>query len=133
MVLCFCLKNSNRTFVRTSKPLNMSDCALFVFCFLVKKLYLLFLSILTCNWIRRTYHVAIYTLNTRSTPCSFFLAAENVPFIFDSIYLWFIWTTKHQQYYFSIFETSKFVRWYHVCSLFASKYVCSSVFRHFNL
>ena len=104
-------------FVPTSKALNMLDWALFVVCLLVDTLFLLFSGILTCNCISRTYLVAVYALNTPSTPCCLFLTTENVPFIFDAM----IWTSKHQPYDFYIFQSSEYVRRYLVCCLFASK------------
>ena len=128
-VLWFGLDNINRTFVPTSKPLNMLDRALFVVCLLANTLFLFFSCILTCNCIRCTYLVAVYTLNTPATPCCLALTAENVPFLFDAL----IWTSKHQLYDFSILEIPKYVRRYLVSCLFASKYIFSSDFRHFNL
>ena len=99
--LCFGFENINCTFVPTSKPVNMLDGALFVDCFLVNTLFLLFSGILTCNYISLTYLVTVYTLNTRSTPCCLFITTENVPFIFDALTS----TSNSQPYYFSIFET----------------------------
>ena len=49
---------------------------------LVIMLYLLFSGILHWNCINRTYRVAVYTLNIRSSPCCLFVITENVPFIF---------------------------------------------------
>ena len=129
LVLCFGLQNINRNFVPTSKPLNMLGGTLFVVCFLASRFFLLFSSILTCNWISRSYLVAVYTLNTWNTPCCLFARTKKVPFIFDAM----IWTSKQQPDQFSIFETSKYVRRYFVCCLFASKYIICAVFRHFNL
>ena len=71
-MLCFGLQNINRTFVPTCKRLNMLDGALFVVCFLVNTLFLLFCGILTCNCISRTYPVAVCTLNAPSTVCCLF-------------------------------------------------------------
>ena len=54
-MLWFGLQNINRTFVPTSKPLNMLGGTLFVICLLLNTLFLLFCSILTCNFISGTY------------------------------------------------------------------------------
>ena len=122
------LEKTNCTFVPTSKALNMLDGTLFVVFMLVNMLFLLFWGSLTLNCISRIYLVAVYTRNTPRQPCSLFLTAENVPSIFDAM----IWTSKHQPYHFSIFETSKYVRRHLVCCLFATKCVFSFDFRHFN-
>ena len=120
-MLFFGLENSDRTFVPTFKALNMLDGILFV-------VFLVFRDILTVNWISRKYLDAVYTVDTGREPCSLFLTAENVPSIFDAM----IWTSKHQPYHFSIFQTSKYVRRHLVCCLFAYKCVFSFDFRYFN-
>ena len=65
----------------------MLDGTLFVVCLPLNTLFLLFLGILICNCIRRTYLVAVYTLNTPSTAYCSFLTAENVPLTFGVV-LW---------------------------------------------
>ena len=66
---------------------------------------------------------------------SLFITAKNVTFIFHAVLLMlyfscmsFFMPSKHQSYLFSHFETSKYVRWYLVCSFFTCKYVISAVF-----
>ena len=49
----------------TSKHISGS---LFVFCLSLNMFFLPFSGILTCKYINHTYPVAVYTLNTRSTP-----------------------------------------------------------------
>ena len=127
-MLFFGLENSNCTFFATFKAINMLDGTLLVVFLLLNMLYRLFRGILTLNWISRKYLHAVYTVNTPREPCSLFLTAENLPSIFDAM----IWTSKHQPYHFSIFQTSKYVRRHLVCCLFASKCVFSFDFRHFN-
>ena len=121
MVLFFGIENTNRTFLLTFKGLNMLDSTLFVVCLFVIMLFVLFWGILTLNYISCKCLVAVYTVNTPSTPYCWFLTAENVLSIFDAM----IWTSKHQPYHFCIFQTSKYVRRDLVCSLFTSKCVFS--------
>ena len=128
-MLWFWLQNINDTIFWSSKPLNMIHGTLFVNCWPLNTLFLLFSGVLNFNCIWRIYLFALYTLNTPSTPCCLSVITENVPFIYDAM----IWTLKHQLYHFSFFETSKYVRRYLVCCFFLCKYVISSVFRHFNL
>ena len=45
-MLCFGIQNINRAFFLISKPLNMLDGILFVFCLLLNMLFLLFLAVL---------------------------------------------------------------------------------------
>ena len=124
LVFCFGLQNTNRTFVPTSKALNMLDWALFVVCLLVDTLFLLFSGILTCNCISRTYLVAVYSLNTPSTPCCLFLTAKNIPLGFGVV----LRPSKHQPYLCSNFKSSKYVRLSLVCCLFACTYTLVLVF-----
>ena len=118
LVFCFGLQNINRTFVRFSISRNKIERDLFVVRLLVNMLFLQFSGILTCNYISCTYLVAVYILNTPSTPCCLFLTTENVPFTFDAM----IWTSKQKPFHFYVFQTSKYVRRYLVCCLFA--FVC---------
>ena len=101
---------------------------LFVVCLSLNMFFVPFCCILSSKYINHTYPVAECTLNTRRTTYSLFLTAENVPFIFDAM----VWFSKHQPYLLSIFETSKHVRRYLVCCLFASKYVISVLMLQFN-
>ena len=128
MVLFFAFRKITRTFFSTSKPLNILDGALFVVCFLLNTLFLLFCGILTCNCISCAYLVAVYTVNTPSTPYCLFLTAENVPLTFGVV----LRSWKHQLYLCSYFQSSKYVRRYLVCCFSACKYVISAVMRHFN-
>ena len=107
----------------------MLDGTLLFVSLLVNRLLLLFSGILTCNIIRRTYLVAVDTLNTPSTPFCLFLTAENTPLSFGVLF----WPSKHQPYLCSLFDFSKYDRARLVCCAFACKYVISAVFRHFNL
>ena len=84
----------------TSK--NISG-TLFVVCLFRNMFFLPFSGILTCKYINHTYPVAVYTLNTRSTPYCLFLTAKNVPLIFHAV----VWPSKDQPYLFSNFKTSK--------------------------
>ena len=127
--LTFALQNIDHTFVPTWKPLNVLDGSLFFVCLLVNMLFLLFSGILTSICIRRTYLVAVYTLNTPSTPYCLFLTAENVPLTFGVV----LWPSKHRPYLCSNLQTSKYGRRCLVGCLFACKDVISAVFRHFKL
>ena len=77
MVLFFGLENTNRTYVPTSKALNMLHGTLFVV-FVVNTLFMLFSGILTCNSISCAYLLAVYTVNIPSTAYCLFLTAANV-------------------------------------------------------
>ena len=79
--------------------------------------------------INYTYLVAVSSVNGGSTPYSFFLTAENVPLTFG----FFLWFSKNHGHLFSNFESSKYLIWRLVCSLFLSKYVISALLWHFNL
>ena len=129
MVLFFGFRKTTRTFFPTSKPLNILDGALFVVCFLLNTLFLLFCGILTCNCISCAYPVAVSTLNTLRRPYCLFLRAENVPLTFGFVF----WLWKNHVKVFSNFETSKYLRWGLACCLFPSKYVISSLLWHLNL
>ena len=73
----------------------------------------------TCKYINHSYPVAVYTLNTRSTPYCFFLMAKKLPFTFGAV----VWHSKHQAYLCCNFQTSKYVRRSLVCCWFPSEYV----------
>ena len=105
----------------TSK--NISG-TLFIVCLSLNMLFLPFSCILTSKCINHTYPVALYTLNTPSTPYCLFLTDKNVPFNFEHV----LGPSKRRSYLCSYFQTSKYVRRYLVCCLFASKYVTSAVF-----
>ena len=128
LVLFFGFGKTTRTFLPTSKPLNILDCALFVVYLVPNTLFLLFCGILTCNCISCAYLVAVYTVNTPSTAYCLFLTAENVPLTFGVV----LRSWKHQPYLCSYFQSSKYVRRYLVCCLYACKYAISAVLRHFN-
>ena len=129
LVLFFGFAKTTGIFFATLKHVNILDAALFVVYFLVNTLFLLFCGILTCNCISWTYVVAVYTINTPTTPYCLFLAAENVPLTFGFV----LWLWKNHVHLFSNFETSKYLRWRLVCCLFPSKYVISALLWHFNL
>ena len=129
LVLFFRFGKTTRTFFQTSKPLNILVGALFVVCFLLNVLFLLFCGILTGNCISCAYLLAVYTVNTPSTPYSLFLTAENVPLTFGFVF----WLSENQAHLFSNFETSKYLTWRLVCCLFRSKYVISALLCVFNL
>ena len=129
MVLLFGFGITTRTFFPTWKPLNILDGALFVVCFLLNTLFLIFCGILTCNCISCAYLVAVYTVNTPSTPYCLFLTAENVPLTFGVVF----WLLKNDAHLFSYFETSKYLRWRVVSCFFPSKYIISALLRDFNL
>ena len=120
-VFCFGFENINRTFLPTLKPLNILHGAFFLVCLHTNRFFLLFSGILSSKCSSGTYLVAIYTVNTPSTSCCWFITTENVWFIFDNM----IWTSKHQPYHFSIFEISKYVRLCLGCSFFPCKYIIS--------
>ena len=101
MVLFFCFGKTTCTFFPTSKPLNILDGALLVVCLLLNTLFLLFCGIWTCNCISCGYLVAVYTVNTASTPCCLFLTAENVPLTFGFV----LWLLKNHAHFFSKFKT----------------------------
>ena len=88
LVLIFGFGKTTRTFFPTSKPLNIWDGALFVVCFVLNTLFLLFCGILSSNCICCAYLVAVYTVNTQSTTFCLFLTAENFPLSFGFV-LWF--------------------------------------------
>ena len=129
LILFFGFGITTRTFVCTSKPLNILDGALFLVCFVLNTLFLLFYGFLICNWIGCASLVAVHTVNTPRTPYSLFLTAENFPLSFDFV----LWLSKNHAHLFSNFETSKYLRWRLVCCLFRSKYVISALSWHFNL
>ena len=85
MLLFFGFGETTCTFFPTSKPLNILDGAFFVNYFLLNTLFMLFCVILTGNCISWAYLVVVYTVNTPSTPYSFFLTAENVPLTFGVV------------------------------------------------
>ena len=128
MVLFFGFGKTTRTFSPTWKPLNILDGALFVLCFVLNTLFLLFCCILTCNWIGCAYLVAVYTVNTPSTPYCLFFVAENVPLTFALV----LPSSKLQPYLCFFFQSTKYVRRYLVCCLYACKYIISAVLKHFN-
>ena len=122
MVLFYGFGKTTRSFFPTLKPLNILDEAFFVVWFLLNTLFLLFCSILTCNCISCAYLLAVYTVNTPSTPYCLFLTTENVPLTFGFV----LWSWKHQPYLCSYFQSSKYVRRYLVCCLYACKYAISA-------
>ena len=120
----------------TSKLVNCVTCAKVCshphFTLLLLSLNMFFVpfsSILTCKYINHTYPVVVYTPNTPSIPHCLFLIAGNLPLIFGVV----LWPWKHQPYFCSILETSKYVRRHLVCCLFATKSVISAVLGHFSL
>ena len=80
----------------TSK--NISD-TWFIVCFSLNMLFLPFSGILTWKCINHTCVVAVHALNTPRTPYFFLITAENVTFIFYSLFQ----VSKHQLYLFSYF------------------------------
>ena len=129
LVLSFGFGETTRIFFSTSKPLNTLDGDLFLVYFLLNTSSLLFWGFLTCNCISCGYLVAVYNVNTPSTPYSLFLMAENIPLTFG----FFLWLWKNNVPLFSNFQTSKYLGWCLLCCLFPSKYVISALLRHFNL
>ena len=129
LLFCFGLQNINRNFVPISEPLNMLDGTLLFVPLLVNRLLLLLSSISTSDMIRRTYPVAVYTLNTPSTPYCLFLRAESVPLTFGVV----LWPSKHRPYLCCNLQTSKYGKRCLVGWLFACKYVISAIIRIFNL
>ena len=107
-------------FFPTSKPLNILHGALFLVCFLLNTLFLLFCGFLTCNCISCAYLVAVQTINTQSTPYCLFLTAENVTLTFGFVF----WLWKKHAHLFSNFETSKYLRW----RLFIVYFVLNTLF-----
>ena len=128
MVLFFGFGKTKRTFLPTSKPLNILDCALFVVYFVLNTLFLLFRGILTCNCISCAYLVGVYTASTPRTPYCLFSTTENVPLTFGVI----LWSWKHQPYLCYYFQSSKYIRLYLVCCFSCCKCAISAVLRHFN-
>ena len=128
LVLFFGFGKTTRTFLATSKRLNILDGALLVFYFVLNTLFLLFCGILTGNCISCAYLVAVYTVNTLSTPYCLFLTAENVPLTFGVV----LRSWKQLLYPCSYFQSSKYVKRYLVCSFSSCKYAISAVSRHFN-
>ena len=129
MALFFGFWKSRHTFFPTWKSLNILHDALFVVCFRLNTLFLLLCAFLTCNCISCAYLVAVYTVITSGTPYCLFLTTENVLLAFGFV----LWLWKNHTHFFSNMETSKYLRWRVVCSLFRSKYVISSLLWHFNL
>ena len=129
MVLFFGFAKTTSTFFPTWKPLNILDGTLFVVYFLLNTLFVLFSGILTCNCISCVYVVAVYTINTPSTPYCLLLTAENVQLNFGFVFR----LLKNDAHLFPYFETSKYLRWRVVCCLFTSKYIISALLRHFKL
>ena len=128
MVLFFGFRKTTRTFFPTSKPLNILDGALFVACFVLYPLFILFCGILACSCISCVYPVAVYNANTPSKPYCLSLTAENVPLTFGD----FLWSWKDQTYLFCYFQSSKIVARHLVRVFSACKYVISAVLRYFN-
>ena len=129
MVLFLRFRKTTCTFFPTSEPLNNLDGALFVVYFLLNTLLLLVCGFLTCNCISCAYLVAVFTINTPSTPYCLFLTAENVPLTFGFV----LWLWENHARLFANLETSKYLRWRLVFCLFPSKYVFSALLWIFNL
>ena len=87
---------------------------LFVVCLSLNTFFLLFSGILACKYIKHSYAVAVYTVNTRSTSYCVFLPAENVPLTFHPV----VWPSKHEPYLCFNFQTSQFVIFLLLSSLF---------------
>ena len=100
----------------TSKNITAS---LFVVSLSLNMFFLTVFCFSTCEYINHTYPVAVYTLNTGRTPYCLFSTAKNVPFNFHAVG----WPSKHKPDLCSNLETSKYIRRYLFCCLFASKYV----------
>ena len=106
--------------VSTLASRNISN-TLFVVSFSLNTSFLPFSGILTFKYIKHTYPVAVYTLNTRSTPYCLFLTTENAPLTFHAV----LWPSKHQPYLCPNFHTSKYVTRYLVFCLFPSNRLLS--------
>ena len=99
--------------VSTLASKNISG-TLFDLCLSLNAFFLPFSGILTGKYTKHTYHVAVSTLNTRSTSYCLFLTAENAPLIFHAV----VYPSKHQPYLCSNFQTSKYVVCFFVNTLF---------------
>ena len=72
--------------VGTLASKNISG-SLFVVCLSLNAFFVPFSGILCCKYIKHTYPVAVYTLNTQRTSYYLFLTAENAPLIFHAVVL----------------------------------------------
>ena len=91
--------------VSTLASRNISN-TLFVVSFSLNTSFLPFSGILTFKYIKHTYPVAVYTLNTRSTTYCLFSTAEKVPVTFHAV----LSPSKLQTYLCSNIQTSKYVK-----------------------
>ena len=116
----FNFQNINRTFLLTSKHLNMLGCTLFIVSFPLNKLFLLFFQffvfvpfccILTRKSINHTYLVEVYTLNNPKAFCFFFYNHQK-----RNIYHFLISFRLP-----NINRTSNYLWRYLACCLFATK------------
>ena len=128
LALLFGFWKTTHTFLPSTTSLNVLHDALFVVCFRLNTLFLLFCTFLTCNCISCAYIVAVYTVNRPSTRYCLFWTVENVPLTFGVV----LRSLKHQPYLCSHFQISKYVKRYLVCCLSACKYTICAVLRHFN-
>ena len=124
LALFFGFWKTTHTFFPSSKSLNVLHDALFVVYFRLNTLFLLFCAFLTSNCISCAYLVAVFTVNTPSTPYCLFSTNENVPLTFGFV----LWFWKNHAHLFSNMETSKDLRSRLFSCLFPSKYVISAVF-----
>ena len=129
LALFFGFWKTTYTFFPSSQSLNVLHDALFVVCFCLNTLFLLFWAFLTCNCSICAYIVAVFTVNTPSRPYCLFFTTENVPLTFGFV----LWLLKNDAHLFSNLETSKYLRQHFLCCLFPFKYVISARLWHFNL
>ena len=87
-------------------------------------LFLPFSCFSTWKCINDTYLIPGYTLNTPSAPYFFLYKTAKRNIFISCCFL----ALKHQSYFFYYSKTSEYVKRYHVCCLFPSDYVISSVF-----
>ena len=97
---------------------------LFVVWLSPKVFFLPFSFISTWKWIKYSSLASVYTLDTPSTSYFFVYNRWNRNISFS----WCSLASKISMVPFFFFKISKYVRWYLVCFLFASKYVISAVF-----
>ena len=95
----------------------------FVVCLSLNTFFVPFSGVLTCKYIKHTYPVAVYILNTWSTPYCLFLTTKNALLTFHAV----VSSSKHQPYLFSNLQISKYVRRYLVCSFSTWSQVLSTV------
>ena len=91
--------------VKTLASTKSTSDTLFVVWLSLDTFFLPFSGIFTCNYMKHTCPVAVYTLNTPSTPSCLFLTAENLLLTFHAV----VWPSKHRRYLCFNFQSFNFL------------------------